>query len=223
MNLDGLQQALNYAFRNIALLRQALTHRSAHAFNNERLEFLGDSVLNFAVADILYHRFNGVSEGNLSRMRAHLVREETLALLAQGLALGDLLTLGQGERRSGGARRASILADAFEAVLGAIYLDSGFIEAQAVIQALLADYLTDQFSQEQLKDAKTQLQEYLQGRGQPLPQYELAEEAGEAHSKRFIARCNVAGVASVQAEASSRRKAEQAAAQLMLLQLEALP
>lgn len=219
MSLITLQQSLGYQFRETALLRQALTHRSAHAFNNERLEFLGDGVLNFAVADMLYRRYPQAPEGDLSRMRARLVREETLAEIAQRLDLGSRLILGIGEQRSGGHRRASILADALEAVLGAVYLDGGFNAVHTVIHHLLGDYLSDNLASEQLKDPKTRLQEYLQGRGKALPRYELVQEKGEAHNKSFVARCHVDGQQSVDAEAGSRRKAEQAAAALMLEQL----
>lgn len=219
MSLISLQSALGYEFRDTALLRQALTHRSSHAFNNERLEFLGDGVLNFAVADMLYRRYHQAPEGDLSRMRARLVREETLAEIAQRLDLGSKLILGIGEQRSGGFRRASILADALEAVLGAVYLDAGFEAVYGVIRRLFGDFLSDALAHEQLKDPKTRLQEYLQGRGKGLPRYELVLEKGEAHNKSFVARCMVEGQQHQDAEAGSRRKAEQAAATLMLEQL----
>lgn len=219
MSLDSLQQKLGYAFRDQNLLRQALTHRSSHVFNNERLEFLGDGVLNFAVAEMLYRRFPQALEGDLSRMRARLVREETLAEVAQSLDLGKHLILGIGEQRSGGFRRASILADALEAVLGGVYLDSGFDAVHAVIRRLLGHYLSDELIKAQLKDPKTRLQEYLQAQGKSLPRYELVLEKGEAHNKRFVARCHVPGQEPVDAEEGSRRKAEQAAAALMLEQM----
>lgn len=219
MSLASLQNTLGYEFRDPALLRQALTHRSSHAFNNERLEFLGDGVLNFTVADMLYRRYGQAPEGDLSRMRARLVREETLAEIAQRLDLGSELILGIGEQRSGGFRRASILADALEAVLGAIYLDAGFDAVHAVIRRLFGDFLSDELVREQLKDPKTRLQEFLQGRGKDLPRYELVLEKGEAHNKSFVARCHVQGQQYQDAEAGSRRKAEQAAAALMLEQL----
>ncbi|MEW5789955.1 MAG: ribonuclease III [Pseudomonadota bacterium] len=219
LSLDSLQQKLGYAFRDQNLLRQALTHRSSHVFNNERLEFLGDGVLNFAVAEMLYRRFPQALEGDLSRMRARLVREETLAEVAQSLDLGKHLILGIGEQRSGGFRRASILADALEAVLGGVYLDSGFDAVHAVIRRLLGHYLSDELIKAQLKDPKTRLQEYLQAQGKSLPRYELVLEKGEAHNKRFVARCHVQGQKPVDAEEGSRRKAEQAAAALMLEQM----
>ncbi|WP_423229755.1 ribonuclease III [Thermithiobacillus plumbiphilus] len=219
MSLASLQTTLGYEFRDPALLRQALTHRSSHAFNNERLEFLGDGVLNFTVADMLYRRYGQAPEGDLSRMRARLVREETLAEIAQRLDLGSELILGIGEQRSGGFRRASILADALEAVLGAIYLDAGFEAVHVVIRRLFGDFLSDELVREQLKDPKTRLQEFLQGRGKALPRYELVLEKGEAHNKSFVARCHVEGQQYQDAEAGSRRKAEQAAAALMLEQL----
>lgn len=219
MSLASLQTTLGYEFRDPGLLRQALTHRSSHAFNNERLEFLGDGVLNFAVADMLYRRYGQAPEGDLSRMRARLVREETLAEIAQHLDLGSKLILGVGEQRSGGFRRASILADALEAVLGAVYLDAGFEAVHEVIRRLFGDFLSDELAHEQLKDPKTRLQEFLQGRGRGLPRYELVLEKGEAHNKSFVARCHVDGQPYQDAEAGSRRKAEQAAAALMLEEL----
>lgn len=219
MKLESLEKKLGYVFQNRGLLQQALTHRSYHAFNNERLEFLGDSVLSLAVSHLLYEKFPESPEGVLSRMRARLVREETLAEVAHDLELGSCLILGPGEQRSGGAGRASILADALEAVLGGIYLDSNLKQVAAVVERLLASYVNPDLARQQLKDPKTCLQEILQSQGRPLPRYELVLEKGEAHNKRFIARCYVDGQLPVDAEDGSRRKAEQAAAAIMLTRL----
>ncbi|MEY2340509.1 ribonuclease III [Acidithiobacillus sp. IBUN Pt1247-S3] len=220
--LDRLQDRIAYRFQDLALLRQALTHRSAAALHNERLEFLGDAALNFVVAARLYERFPKVSEGDLSRMRARLVREETLAQVAESISVADALILGAGELRSGGARRVSIRADAVEAILGAAYLDGGFAAAETIVDHLIVPLITDALGAEELRDPKTRLQELLQGKGRALPFYELIEEKGQAHERRFVARCSVDGTASTEAEDSSRRKAEQQAAQLMLDQLQGL-
>ena len=222
-SLERLQQAIGYVFQDEVLLRQALTHRSAGAQHNERLEFLGDAALNFVVAAELYARFPKVSEGNLSRMRARLVREETLAQVAGEIALADSLILGPGELRSGGARRDSIRADALEAIIGAAYLDGGFAAAQGIVRQLIVPLMTEALGDEELRDPKTRLQEFLQGQGKPLPSYSLVEEKGQAHERRFVARCTVQGVPATDAEAGSRRKAEQQAAQQMLEQLQKSP
>ncbi len=218
--LDRLQTAIGYLFRDIQLLRQALTHRSAGAGHNERLEFLGDAALNFVVAARLFARFPRVSEGDLSRMRARLVREETLAQVAGQIHLADALTLGPGEMRSGGFRRDSIRADALEALIGAAFLDGGFAAAEGMVDQLIVPLITDDLGGEELRDPKTRLQEYLQGRGRALPVYDLVQEKGQAHERRFVTRCLVDGMESTEAEAGSRRKAEQQAAQMMLLQLQ---
>ncbi|MBN2679652.1 MAG: ribonuclease III [Acidithiobacillaceae bacterium] len=221
-SLDMLQKAVGYHFSGIHLLTQAVTHRSAGAAHNERLEFLGDAALNFVVAARLFARFPKVSEGDLSRMRARLVREETLAEIAGEIALADYLILGPGEVRSGGARRDSIRADALEAVIGAAFLDGGFAAAEGIVLKLMEPRITDQLGDAELRDPKTRLQEFLQGKGRPLPVYTLVEEKGQAHERRFVARCSVPEVASTEAEDGSRRKAEQQAAALMLAQLQNL-
>jgi ribonuclease-3 len=215
--VDGI----DYRFGDPALLEEALTHRSAGSPNNERLEFLGDGVLNAVIAARLFERHPTASEGDMSRMRARLVRGSTLFEVAEGIGLGRRVRLGEGERKSGGFRRTSILADAFEAVLGAIYLDGGFEACRAVILGLfdpLIDALPDS---DELKDAKTRLQEWLQGRGRPLPEYRLLGEEGADHRKSFFVACRLTD-ADLQAEESgaSRRKAEQAAAARLLAMLE---
>jgi len=205
---------LEYRFRDPALLRVALVHRSAHRrHNNERLEFLGDSVLNLVISAELFHRRPGASEGELSRLRANLVRKETLAEIAQDLGLGASLVLGAGELKSGGHRRSSILADALEAVLGAIYLDGGHESARREILRLFSPRLEHLPGHEELKDPKTRLQEELQARGLPLPDYDIVETQGDAHARRFRVHCRVASLGlSVHGEGTSRRKAEQQAA-----------
>ncbi|MCE5387198.1 MAG: ribonuclease III [Acidithiobacillus sp.] len=220
--LDRLQDRIAYRFGDLGLLRQALTHRSSGSVHNERLEFLGDAALNFIVAARLYTRFARVSEGDLSRMRARLVREETLAQVAASIQLADSLILGPGEMRSGGSRRDSIRADALEAIIGAAYLDGGFAAAECIVDHLLLPLITEDLGAEELRDPKTRLQEFLQSKGRGLPLYELVEEKGQAHERRFVARCSVAGMEPTEAEDSSRRKAEQQAAQLMLCKLQNL-
>lgn len=212
-NIGRLCRTLGYSFNNESLLLQALTHRSAANNHNERLEFLGDSILSIIISDALYHQFPKATEGDLSRMRATLVRGDTLAKIAKEFQLGDYLTLGPGELKSGGFRRESILADAVEAIIGAIYLDS---ELETVRGLLLGWY--EQRLQEikpglSQKDAKTQLQEYLQGDKKPLPEYEVVSVEGEAHNQRFTVECRIEGQANaVTGVGSSRRKAEQQAA-----------
>ncbi|MBU2808777.1 ribonuclease III [Acidithiobacillus ferrooxidans F221] len=218
--LESLQQSVGYHFREQSLLLQALTHRSAGARHNERLEFLGDAALNFVVAAKLFARFPKVSEGDLSRMRARLVREETLAEIAGKIALADSLILGPGEIRSGGARRDSIRADALEAVIGAAFLDGGFGAAERIVAQLVEPLMTDDLGGEELRDPKTRLQEFLQGQGRPVPVYTMVAEKGQAHERRFVARCSVPGAGATEAEDGSRRKAEQRAAVLMLAQLQ---
>ena len=208
-----LQQALGYTFTRSDLLTQALTHRSYGALNNERLEFLGDSVLNCSVARALYDAFPDLPEGSLSRLRANLVRQETLAEIAVNLRLGESLRLGEGELKSGGFRRPSILADALESLFGAIFLEAGFDEAQRVVQGLFAPLVGKIDPKASGKDPKTQLQELLQSRRLPLPEYRLVDTEGEAHDQSFIVECvldkpplNTRGVG------KSRRAAEQEAA-----------
>lgn len=213
---------IGHPFRDAALLKQALTHRSAGAPHNERLEFLGDSIVNMMAAEALYQRWPKADEGAMTRARAELVREGALAVIARTLELGDRLTLGSGELKSGGHRRDSILADAVEAVVAAIYLDAGFEACRAVvlpwfsasIEALPASGRPE-------KDPKTRLQEWLQARQKALPQYELVSESGDDHAKHFRVRCNVADPAvSTEGEGASRRLAEQQAAAAVLEQLD---
>ncbi|HEX5514747.1 MAG TPA: ribonuclease III [Gammaproteobacteria bacterium] len=220
-DLEKLQQCLDYRFRNDDLLVEALTHRSVQGRNNERLEFLGDSALNFVVADELFHRCPHETEGTLSRLRASLVNRTSLAELARDLRLGDYLRLGSGEIKSGGHRRESILADSLEALLGAVYLDNGFDACRALIRALYRERLEQLPSAAELKDAKTRLQEYLQGQRRPLPVYEVLEVSGKAHDQLFRVECAVAGAElKAEGEASSRRQAEQLAAEAMLALLQ---
>ncbi len=208
---------IDYRFADQQLLQEALTHRSRGASNYERLEFLGDSVLNLVVSSRLFELKPGASEGDLSRMRARLVRGESLTEIASDLALGKQLNLGEGEMKSGGFRRASILADAFEALLGAIFLDSDYASCRTVILDLFDPLIEKLPSIEELKDAKSRLQEWLQGRGRPLPEYTLLREEGADHVKKFHVQCRIADDGSLmEASGSSRRRAEQAAAAKML-------
>lgn len=211
--MNSLQSKLAYDFKRPALLEMALTHRSAGKRNNERLEFLGDGVLNLLVAHLLFERFPAATEGQLSRLRANLVNGTILAELARQLELGGCLSLGSGERKSGGHRRDSILAGALEAVIGAMYLDGGFIAVQRWVTALYADRINGLNPDDVLKDPKTRLQEYLQGRGQALPEYRLVATEGEAHNQRFTVSCKVVGLEEeVIGRGRSRRAAEQQAA-----------
>lgn len=215
-----LERALEYNFIRQELLRQALTHRSHSSPHNERLEFLGDSVLNCAVATLLFARFPQLKEGDLSRLRANLVRQESLAEIASGLNLGDLLLLGEGELKSGGFRRPSILADGLEALFGAIYLDAGFDPAFAAIQRLYNSRIADIDPRESAKDAKTALQEWLQGKRMALPHYALRETLGDAHAQEFMVDCRIQAINLVATgRGPSRRAAEQAAAHAALAQL----
>ncbi|KAB2922195.1 MAG: ribonuclease III [Candidatus Contendobacter sp.] len=215
---ERLCAALGYAFRRPGLLEEALTHRSASPRNNERLEFLGDALLNLVMAEYLFQRYPQASEGELSRLRATLVRGVALAELARSLKLGEELWLGQGELRSGGPQRESILADALEAIFGAVYLDGGLDACRALILHLYRNELTGLASASELKDPKTRLQEYLQARQQPLPVYSVLEIRGEPHAQSFTMECAVADRRAV-AVGGSRRKAEQDAARQMLEQL----
>ena len=210
---NELSKRLGYAFRDAALLARALTHRSHSSQNYERLEFLGDSILNFTIADALYDRFGQLSEGELTRLRATLVRRETLAKLARDLRLGDCLELGSGELKSGGFDRDSILADTLEAVIGAVYKDSDFKSVQTVVQRLYQSLLNSVDPHSIQKDPKTRLQEYLQRHSLPTPTYNVLEISGEAHLQHFIVECRVPGLAAaIRGEGNSRRYAEQAAA-----------
>lgn len=215
MLTQRLQQALGYTFTRPDLLAQALTHRSYGAANNERLEFLGDSVLNCSVARALYDAFPDLPEGSLSRLRANLVRQETLADIALALKLGDSLRLGEGELKSGGFRRPSILADALESLFGAIFLDAGFDAAQHVVRHLFDPLVAKIDPRASGKDPKTQLQEILQSRRLPLPEYQLIDTRGEAHDQSFIVDCVLARPAlTTRGVGKSRRAAEQEAARL---------
>ena len=217
-----LQRRIAYEFTTPDLLERALTHRSLGARNNERLEFLGDAILGFEVADYLYKFVGAASEGQLSRMRAHLVKRETLADVARELELGDVLKLGPGELRSGGQTRDSILADAVEAIIAAVYLDGGIDEARSLVRRLLGDRLATPKSEIQRKDAKTRLQEYLQSIDKPLPQYEVVEISGDQHDQTFKVVCSTGLSEDSEGTGGSRRKAEQSAARAMLERLEAM-
>ena len=218
--LERLQRRLGYRFRDPQLLARALTHRSATSANNERLEFLGDGLINFVVAEALYRARPQAGEGDLSRLRASLVCEDALARLAETIELGDLLMLGGGALKSGGFRRAPILADTLEAVLGAVYLDGGFEAGHAACGQLFAEALAQLPDPATLKDAKTRLQEYLQGAGRPLPVYELLVSEGPEHRPSFTVSCQLADAGDVtEGQAASRRNAEQAAAEQMLQRL----
>ncbi|NOX91851.1 MAG: ribonuclease III [Gammaproteobacteria bacterium] len=219
--LDRLQYALEYQFSDVALLTLALTHRSKGSTNNERLEFLGDAILGFVVADLLYFQFDSVPEGHLSRFRASLVKKETLAELAREFSLGDFLLLGSGELKSGGFRRDSILADGMEAIIGAIYLDSGLDNARKLIEKCLAPRLAGLSAENELKDPKTRLQEFLQARHFSLPVYAVVSTSGDEHNQRFEISCTVQGLARpASGIGSSRRKAEQDAAEQALALLD---
>jgi ribonuclease-3 len=215
--IESLQARLGYGFRDPALLEQAITHRSAGGTNNERLEFLGDAVLGMVIAEALYSRFPQASEGELSRLRATLVRKPTLAEIARSLELGELLKLGSGELKSGGFRRDSILSDALEAVIGAIYLDAGFGTCRDWIQRVFASRLASLPVAAELKDYKTRLQEYLQSRHVALPEYVVIAVRGQAHAQTFEVECCVAERdICTHGTGTSRRNAEQEAAGEML-------
>jgi len=217
MNLQLLQTRLGYTFRDSGLLQQALTHRSHSSLHNERLEFLGDSILNCVVASILYERFNNLDEGDLSRLRANLVKQQSLYEIAQKLELSQFLRLGEGELKSGGFRRPSILADTLEALLGAIFLDAGFDAARGVIRAFYIPLLDTVDPRTLGKDAKTLLQEFLQSRKISLPTYNVIATHGAAHSQEFEIECLVPKLGiQVFGRGGSRRAGEQAAARLAL-------
>ncbi len=217
---NELSEKLNYDFKQDELLKLALTHRSRGVDNNERLEFLGDAVVNFVIAEILYHRFPTASEGELSRWRATLVNRDALAQLAAQFDLGKYLLLGQGEMRSGGAERPSILSCAMEAIIGAVYLDSGYNVARGCIEKWYQTQLQSLSSASSHKDAKTQLQEYLQSKRASLPVYAVDSIEGEAHQQNFIVSCSVDDLkVKTVGTGTSRRRAEQEAAQAMLDEL----
>lgn len=212
-----LKSALGYEFNDVELLQQALTHRSALGESNERLEFLGDAVLDIVVSDELFRSQEDADEGDLSRLRSSIVKDKSLAELASDLGLGEYLVLGGGERKTGGHRRESILADALEAIFGAVYVDAGFDAARTVVMRALGDRLHDLPVAAELRDPKTRLQEWLQARKLSLPVYELAEVSGEDHKQRFSVTCSVNELSqTTQGEAASRRSAEQQAARHML-------
>jgi ribonuclease-3 len=216
-----LQGRLDYAFDNPELLDQALTHRSRGSRNNERLEFLGDAILDFVVADLLYQAESDAHEGRLTRLRAHLVRRETLASIARDLNLGESLRLGPGELKSGGRGRDSILADALEAVIGAIYLDAGLAPCRRVLEQLYRGRLASAAREMGLKDPKTRLQEALQARALALPQYSVVKLEGAPHDQSFTVQCDVESIPSpVLGTGTSRRKAEQDAASRALEELD---
>jgi ribonuclease III len=213
MASDAPRQGLGHAFRRTELLAQALTHRSFGAAHNERLEFIGDAVLNCAIAAALYARFPQMNEGDLSRLRANLVNRDTLAGLARDQALGAAIRLGEGEVKSGGALRPSILADAFEAVIGAVFLDAGFDAAREAIARVYATLIAGIDPDDPGKDPKTRLQEWLQARRLAVPDYGVVSVAGEAHAQTFTVECRIAALGiATRGEGSSRRAAEQAAA-----------
>lgn len=217
---NNIDSRLGHVFSQPALLQRALTHRSYSPEHNERLEFLGDSVLGCIAAKYLYDNYPHLSEGELSRLRSNLVKEETLAILAQQLDLGSQLKLGEGERKSGGNRRHSILADAVEALFGAVFLDGGFPAAERAVLSLLVPYLAHADIQTLGKDAKTLLQEYLQGRHIPLPTYSVIATMGQAHEQSFQVECVINSLKIItRGEGSSRRNAEQKAAQAAYQQL----
>ncbi|VAW81114.1 Ribonuclease III [hydrothermal vent metagenome] len=214
---NRLCKKLNYVFNDKNLLAMALTHRSVGKSNNERLEYLGDSILNFVVAEELYKRFVDAREGDLSRLRSWLVNGDRLAEIAQALNLGEFLALGPGELKTGGHRRASILEDALEAIIGAVYLDSDFILCRKFILSLYTHKLQDIPTVDELKDPKTRLQEYLQARKAPLPDYAVDDISGEQHSRIFKVSCTVTGLKSPTfGIGGSRRKAEQESAKQAL-------
>ncbi|MFT3956786.1 MAG: ribonuclease III [Piscinibacter sp.] len=216
-SIDDLQARIGHRFRQPALLGRALTHRSFGADHNERLEFLGDAVLSLAVSSLLFERFAGSDEGDLTRVRAHLVREDSLHRMALQLGLPDVVRLSEGEARGGGAQRASILADALEAVIGAVFLDAGFDAARALVQRLFGEVIASTEIGGWAKDAKTELQEWLQARRLPVPTYRIAATRGQAHAQTFEVECVVPALGLTQAgEGRSRRQAEQEAARRML-------
>lgn len=220
--LVALQAHLQHQFSNPVLLSQALTHRSFSADHNERLEFLGDSVLGLAVADLLYRGLRQLPEGDLSRVRANLVKQDTLHHLAVDLGLPEVIRLGDGEARSGGSKRPSILADALEAVLGAVYLDGGFAAAQGLVQRLFKDFEIKPEMEAIGKDAKTELQEWLQARKLSLPQYRVVATVGAAHKQTFDIECEIAQLnLAERGIGGSRRSGEQAAAAAMLQTIKA--
>jgi ribonuclease-3 len=220
--LTALQQRLGLRFADPALLTRALTHRSAGAEHNERLEFLGDAVLQTAISSLLYERFSGSDEGDLTRVRAHLVREDSLARVALAVGLPEVLRLSEGEARGGGAQRPSILADALEALIGAAFLDGGHACAQALVQHLFGEVIAGTSIDSWSKDAKTELQEWLQARKFSVPAYRIVATRGQSHAQTFDVECAVPALGLAErGEGKSRRAAEQDAAQRLLAALKA--
>jgi len=217
-----LYNTLQYRFENAGLLRQALTHRSASGSNNERLEFLGDAVLDFVISEAVFDARPDATEGDLSKLRSSLVKDTTLAAIAQEIGLGEHLYLGSGERKTGGHRRESILADALEAIFGAAFLDTGFESAKKIIETVFESRLSELPDVGDLRDPKTRLQEWLQARKMDLPDYDLVSVTGKAHQQKFEVSCKVSGTSGVtHGKSTTRRKAEQkAAAQMLTLLLE---
>ena len=214
---DALQRRLGYRFVEANLLRRALTHRSFGAEHNERLEFLGDAVLNVAVSSLLYERLSGSDEGDLTRVRAHLVREDSLHRVALMLGLPDVMRLSDGETRGGGAQRASILADAVEAIIGAVHLEGGYGAALELVRSLFGEVIDSTEADSWTKDAKTELQEWLQARRMPVPVYRIIATRGEKHAQIFDVECAVAALGLTErGEGRSRRLAEQEAARRLL-------
>ncbi len=215
MSQSALQRLIAYEFQDKSLLTQALTHRSHGATNNERLEYLGDGALNFIIAHLLFQRFPKLPEGDLSRLRAQLVKEPTLCEIARTLNLGEALNLGEGELKSGGWRRPSVLADALEAIIGAVFIDGGYDHAETLVLRLYTPLLEQINPKIIEKDPKSQLQEYLQGEKIDLPEYRQLSVSGEAHCQIFCVECHIPKLnISTQGEGSSRRAAEQQAAKL---------
>lgn len=212
-----LYKTLQYRFEDAGLFNQALTHRSAAGRNNERLEFLGDAVLDFVVSDAVYKARPGASEGDLSKLRSSLVKDTSLAALAVDLGLGEHLILGSGEQKTGGHRRESILADALEAIFGAVFLDNGFEAAKDIIERVFSKRLAELPDADDLRDPKTRLQEWMQARKMGLPDYDLVSVTGKAHKQRFEVSCTLSETSIVTlGKSTTRRKAEQKAAAAML-------
>jgi ribonuclease III len=224
MTLNEFEQKLGYSFKNPALLQQALTHRSFGSGNNERLEFLGDGILNCCIASLIFEQFPAMPEGELSRLRANLVNQSVLAEISTSLNVGSLLRLGDGELKTGGASRPSILGDSLEAVLGAVFLDAGFDAATTVVRTLFASRLISVRDTRPPKDAKTELQEWLQAKHLPLPAYTVKRIEGESHRQQFYVECAVSSFEiHIDGCGASRRLAEQAAAAQVLAAVLARP
>jgi ribonuclease-3 len=218
--LAAFQRRLEHSFTQQALLERALTHRSAGGHHNERLEFLGDAVLQTAISALLYERFAGSDEGDLTRVRAHLVREDSLARVALSIGLPEVMRLSEAEARGGGAQRPSILADALEAVIGAVFVDGGYAPAQSLVQRLFGQLMAGSGVDNWRKDAKTELQEWLQARRLPVPAYRIVATRGQAHAQTFDVECAVPALGLAEhGEGKSRRAAEQEAARRMLAAL----